>query len=126
MFLQDETTTGRGLLRAWRFPLGTPQESGAIASLLELMVGYQSNDRGAVEPTEKWDAVLHDARRANTTGIAGWALADRDARPIDPFTKMTQDEYIRAQLSTGSLDALREARRLFPWDPRVSDKGVIR
>ena len=91
------------------------------------MVGYRTNERGAVEPIEEWRAELAAARRGpGRTGVSGWAVDDRDTRPINPFTRVTRDEYIRRQLAIGGSDALREARRLFPWDTRVSDKGVIR
>ena len=86
------------------------------------------NERGAVEPIEAWPAELAAARRAQDRAgvVNGWALSDRDTRPINPFTSVTRDEYIRRQLATGNNDALREARRLFPWDTRVSDKGATR
>ncbi len=119
--------TRDGFVRAWDFPMGASQDADAIATVLERIVGYRSNERGAVEPVGNWIAELRAARAdAGLTGVAAWALADRDNRAIGPFTTMTKDEYIREQLASGSLDALREAQRLFPWDPQLSDKGVIR
>ena len=107
--------------------LGTLQDADSIATVLELIVGYKCNERGAGEPVDKWIDKLHAARAdAGLTSVAAWALADRDTRAIGPFTTVTKDEYIREQLASGSLDALREAQRLFPWDPQVSDKGVAR
>jgi WD40 repeat protein len=114
-----------GFLRDWDFPVGVKEEGAAIASLLELMVGYRANEGGAIEPIEEWPAALAEARRtARPGGAAAWALGDRDARTINPFTSVTKDVYIRRQLATGNADALREAQRLFPWDPRLSHKGV--
>ncbi len=119
--------TRDGFVRAWDFPMGSLQDADSIATVLELIVGYKCNDRGAGEPVDKWIDKLHAARAdAGLTSVARWALADRDTRAIGPFTTVTKDEYIREQLASGSLDALREAQRLFPWDPQVSDKGVAR
>jgi WD40 repeat protein len=116
-----------GYLRAWDFPRGTRQDGESIASLAELLVGYKSNARGAVEPIDAWDTLLRKERGAGARdALRAWALADRDTRPIGPSTTVTRDEYIRGQLAAGSREALREARRLFPWDPRVSDKGATR
>jgi WD40 repeat protein len=119
--------TRDGFVRAWDFPLGTLQDADSIATVLELIVGYKCNERGAGEPVDKWIDKLQAARAdAGLTSVAAWALADRDTRAIGPFTTVTKDEYIREQLASGSLDALREAQRLFPWDPQVSNKGVAR
>ena len=119
--------TRDGFVRAWDFPIGTAQDADAIATVLELIVGYKCNERGAAEPVEKWIERLRAARaQPGLSGIAAWAFADRDTRAIGPFTPVTKDEYIREQLASGSLDALREAQRLFPWDPQLRDKGVIR
>lgn len=116
-----------GFVRAWDFPMGTLQDADSIATALELMVGYKCNEQGAGEPIDKWVDKLRAARaQTGLTRILAWAFADRDRRAIGPFTTVTKDEYIREQLTSGSLDALREAQRLFPWDPQVSDYGVIR
>ncbi len=116
-----------GVLRHWDFPVGATLDGPGIASLLELVIGYKTNERGAVEPIEQWSAALDQARHSgDRTGVAAWVLTDRDSRTINPFTGVTKDEYIRRQLDTHSADALREAQRLYPWDPRVSATGVIR
>ena len=124
---QHVVTVARdGFLRDWDFPVGTKLDAESIASLLELMVGYKTSARGAIKPIEHWPDALAAARLSKGSDIAAWALGDRETRVINPFTSVTGAEYIRRQLATGSADALREARRLFPWDPRLSGKGVIR
>ena len=91
-------------------------------------MGYSTSERGAIEPMriDKWLADLDAARRSQSGNrIAAWALGDREARTINPFTKVTRDEYIQRRLETGSADA-RETPRLFPWVSSLLDKGVIR
>ncbi len=71
-----------GFLRHWDFPPGTKQEGPAIAELLELMVGYRTNEHGAVEPLEEWPAKLEEARRRRA-GPASRVGPRRSRHPSD-------------------------------------------
>src|SRR2546430_16821584 len=96
-----------------------------------LFRSYRLNERGAVERIEDRSAALRDARahRSASEGLGervrAWALGDRGSRTIGPFTDVTIDDYIRRQLASDSADAIREAQRLFPWDPRLRPASPV-
>ncbi len=117
-----------GTVRVWQVPVGTRDDAGALASLLERVAGYRVNEAGvAVQVPDRID-VIRRARRPQAdrragdslaARLEGWVFDDRASRTISPFSAVTIHDYIRRQLALGQADGIREARRLFGWDAQL-------
>ena len=119
-----------GTVRLWDVPVGTPDDAPGLSSLLERFAGYRVNEAGVAVQIPDRIAVVRRARAQSpvpagtlVARIEAWVFGDRATRTISPFSTVTIDGYIRQQLATGQADGLREARRLFGWDPRLKARG---
>jgi WD40 repeat protein len=123
---QHLLVVGNGKVLIWDVPVGEREDAAMIAPVLEAMVGFRVNQRGAVERIEGRDEALRQLRlfRVGTTETFGdrvraWALGDRGSRTISPSSTMSIDQYIQMQMGSPYSADFTEAQRLFPWHPRL-------
>jgi hypothetical protein len=139
--------SGGGKTSVWR----TPDTAGAdgVAPVVEALVGYRVNSRGALEPIRNRLDALRLAgepvgrsildrlgRRLHIVSAQGgdadfinrvrrWATGDRGARTINPFTATTIEQYVDQQLQSKYPADVTDALQFLPSNRRLREAAGL-
>ena len=133
---QVVTASEEGAVRVWETPGTIGADPNQLADLAEAVSGLGSAGGKSLTPlswarfSEIRDRILKETSRSvgptsrsaadDSFGrLVRWLFADRTARTISPFSKVTVAEHLESLIRQDVVPALREAVELAPANPAI-------